>query len=290
MSSAASEATLTCRRVAVTTQLSGTSVQPGSSSPGSEATVTDEPAGSDRCHKVSPAVVAAITRPSVSRKLNRPVTPAARSARTVSASACAGSAPSSSRYRTSAHSRAESTRASRPSSALAGRVAASPATESGHPSTLPLWLNSQQPDVYGATAAVPRSVPSVAERTAASTALALVTLAMSAKDSSPQIGTERRYLAGAGSSGAYQPTPNPSAFTVPYRCLRGAQAWRYRPCGGSMSTERSVTGGPRWARCRHIRSGGSGGKDFPPGSGGSGGVVPPGKHCGRSGSRRRSAA
>ena len=55
---------------------------------------------------------------------------------------------------------------------------------------------------------------------------------MSAKDSSPQIGTGRRYLAGAGSSGAYQPTPNPSAFTVPYRCRRGAQACRYRPCGG----------------------------------------------------------
>ena len=88
-------------------------------------------------------------------------------------------------------------------------------------------------------------MPSVALRTAASTAPALVTLAMSAKDSSPQIGTGRRYLAGAGSSGAYQPTPNPSAFTVPYRCRRGAQAWRYRPCGGSMSSERSVTGGPR---------------------------------------------
>ena len=123
-------------------------------------------------------------------------------------------------------------------------MAASPATESGHPSTLPLWLNSQRPDTYGATAAVPRSVPSVAQRTAASTAPALVTRAMSAKDSSPQIGTGRRYRAGAGSSGAYQPTPNPSAFTVPNRCRRGAQACRYKPCGGSMSNVRSVEGIP----------------------------------------------
>ena len=108
-----------------------------------------------------------------------------------------------------------------------------------------MWLNSQRPDAYGATAATPGSVPAVAQRTAASSAPADVTRATSAKDSSPQIGTARRYLAGSGSPGAYQPTPNPSAFTVPYRCRRGAQACRYRPCGGSMSTERSEADGPR---------------------------------------------
>src|SRR5712691_4795581 len=241
MSGAASSATLTCCGVAVTTEPSGTSVQPGSSSPGSEATTT---AGPDRYHTVSPAAVAAITCPSVSRKLNRPVRPAVRSAPTVSASASAGaigSRPRCSRCRTSAHSRAESTRASNPSSESAGRVAASPAADRGHPSSTPLWLNSHGPDANGATEAVPRSVPAVAQRTAASSAPAVVTRATSAKDSSPQMGTERRYLAGSGSPGAYQPTPNPSAFTVPYRCRRGAQACVYRPCGGSMSTERSVT-------------------------------------------------
>src|SRR3989442_1665108 len=242
MSGAASSATLTCCGVAVTTEPSGTSVQPGSSSHGSEATTT---AGPERYHTVSPAAVAAITRPSVSRKLNRPVRPAERSAPTVSASASAGARPRCSRCRISTHSRAESTRASSPSSESAGNVAASPAADRGHPSSTPLWLNSHGPDANGATEAVLSSVPAVAQRTAASSAPALVTRATSAKDSSPQMGTERRYLAGAGSPGAYQPTPNPSAFTVPYRCRRGAQDCVYRPCGGSMSTERSVTGGPR---------------------------------------------
>ena len=189
--------------------------------------------------------MAAITRPSVSRKLNRPLTPAARTAETVSASASAAPRPNPSRCLISAHSSAESTRASSPSSDPAGSVPASPAAAAGQPSSTPLWLNSQRPDAYGATAAMPGSVPVVAQRTAASTAPDDVTRATSAKDSSPQIGTPRRYLAGSGSSGAYQPTPNPSAFTVPCRCRRGAQACRYRPCGGSMSTERSEAGGPR---------------------------------------------
>src|SRR4029078_12146509 len=49
---AASAATLTCRAVAVTTEPSGTSVQPGSSSPGSEARTTACPDA--RYHRVSP--------------------------------------------------------------------------------------------------------------------------------------------------------------------------------------------------------------------------------------------
>ncbi len=36
--------------------------------------------------------------------------------------------------------------------------------------------------------------------------------------------------------------PNPSAFIVPCRCLRGAHDCRYSPCGGSISTDRSVAG------------------------------------------------
>jgi hypothetical protein len=88
-------------------------------------------------------------------------------------------------------------------------------------------------------------MPEVAERTAASTAVALVTRAMSGSDSSPQIGVPRRYLAGTGSPGAYQPMPKPSALTVPNRCRRGAHDCRYSEWGGSISSDRSDAGGPR---------------------------------------------
>jgi hypothetical protein len=107
-----------------------------------------------------------------------------------------------------------------------------------------LWLNSQGPDANGATADSPSAVPGVALRTAASTAADLVTRARSGSDWSPQIGTARRYLAGTGSPSAYQPMPNPSAFTVPCSCIRGAHDCRYSPSGGSISTDRSGTGGP----------------------------------------------
>ncbi len=108
-----------------------------------------------------------------------------------------------------------------------------------------MWLNSQGPRPNGAAASAPTAVPGVAERTAASTAPDLVTRAMSGSDGSAQIGPPRRYLAGTGSPSAYQPTPNPSAFTVPCRCRRGAHACRYSECGGSMSSDRSGAGGPR---------------------------------------------
>ena len=115
----------------------------------------------------------------------------------------------------------------------------------GQPSSSPLWLNSQAPAPNGAAAASPSAVPAVAERTAARTAEDRVTRAMSGSDGSPQIGADRRYLAGTGSPSAYQPTPNPSAFTVPCRCSRGAHACRYSECGGSISSDRSDAGGPR---------------------------------------------
>ncbi len=72
----------------------------------------------------------------------------------------------------------------------------------------------------------------------------MVTLATSAKEESDQMGAALRYLAGAGSPSAYQPTPNPSALTVPCRCRRGAQAWTRSPCGGSMISDRRLTGSP----------------------------------------------
>src|SRR6516162_10027518 len=100
---------------------------------------------------------------------------------------------------------------------------------SPQPSSLPLWLNSQGPDANGATADSPSAVPGVALRTAARTAADLITRARSDSDGSPQIGTARRYLAGTGSPSAYQPMPNPSAFTVPCSCIRGAHDCRYSP-------------------------------------------------------------
>ena len=106
------------------------------------------------------------------------------------------------------------------------------------------WLFSHNGVIDG----WPDSTAALAGTLDAGSLLALparVTRATSAKDSSPQIGPVCRYLAGTGSPSAYQPMPNPSAFTVPCRCRRGAQDWVYRPCGGSMITERSVAGGPR---------------------------------------------
>ena len=71
-------------------------------------------------------------------------------------------------------------------------MAASPAVASGQPSSVPLWLNSHGPAAYGAAAASTWAVPSVAERTAASSAPVLVTRTRSANDASPHIGTARR--------------------------------------------------------------------------------------------------
>jgi hypothetical protein len=64
-------------------------------------------------------------------------------------------------------------------------------------------------------------VPAVAERTAARIAPLRIVRASSGRFGSVQIGTLRRYRAGVP-SGGNQPTPKPSAFTVPWRCMRGA--------------------------------------------------------------------
>ena len=195
---------------------------------------------------MSPQAVAAIDCPSVSRKLNRPVAPAASTAPIVSDSAAAMERPARSRASASAHRKAESTIASSDSRVAAPpAVSAAAAADAGQPARTPLWLNSHGPDANGAAACSPAAMPAVALRTAASTAADRVTRAISGSDSSAQIGTARRYRAGVGSPSAYQPTPNPSAFTVPWRISRGAHACRYRPCGGSISTAPSAVGGPR---------------------------------------------
>ena len=239
--SAASGRTLTSDGVAVSECRSGTSVHPGWSSPGSDATTTDP--ADRRYQSVSPQAVAAIDVPSVTRKLNRPLPPPASMAVMVAARAVSIAAPAWSHSRTSAHRNAESTIASSESRVLAAGACA--AAESGQPSSRPLWLNSHWSEANGAAACSPTAVPGVASRTAASTAADRVTRARSGSDGSPQIGCPRRYRAGTGSPSAYQPMPNPSALTVPCRCRRGAHACRYSPCGGSISTDRSVAEGPR---------------------------------------------
>ena len=234
--SAASGRTLTCDGVAVSECRSGTSVQPGWSSPGSDATTT---APADRRYQsVSPQAVAAIDVPSVTRKLNRPLPPPASMAVMTAASAVSIVAPAWSHSSTSCHRNAESTIASSESRVRAAGACA--AAESGQPSSRPLWLNSHWSAANGAAACSPPAVRGLASR-----AVDRVTRARSGSDGSPQIGTPRRYRAGTGSPSAYQPMPNPSALTVPCRCRRGAQACRYSPCGGSIRTDRSVAGGPR---------------------------------------------
>ena len=108
------------------------------------------------------------------------------------ASAPPGLSPARSRCSTSAQASAESVRASRPSSSTGGSVAARAAVAPGHPFSRPLWLNSQRSAANGAAAASPGAVPSVAERTAASSARVRVTRARSANEASAQIGPARR--------------------------------------------------------------------------------------------------
>ena len=88
----------------------------------------------------------------------------------------------------SAHSSAESTRASRSSSSSGVSVAASPPAVPGQPTSAPLWLNSQWSAPYGEQADAPGSVPALASRTAASSAPLRVTRVRSANEGSAQIG------------------------------------------------------------------------------------------------------
>ena len=124
--------------LATSSERSGTAVQPGSSSYGSEATTT--PSASARQHSVSPQVVAAIARPSVSSRLSRPPAVDAAS-RTVLPSASAIRSPACSRWCTTSQSSAESDTASIAISSAGASCVVSRAIEVGHPVTAPLWLN-----------------------------------------------------------------------------------------------------------------------------------------------------
>jgi hypothetical protein len=89
-------------------------------------------------------------------------------------------------------------------------------------------------------------MPTVAERTAASTAPDRVCAASAGSAASDQSGAALRYRTGSAPSPGYQATPKPSALTVPPpRMSRGAQAWWARACGASKSNCASGTGVPR---------------------------------------------
>ena len=77
--------------------------------------------------------------------------------------------------------------------------------------------------VNGAAALSSRGMPTVAERTAASTAPELSTGETDANDASPHSGRADRQRTGAARSGAKNPTPQPSAFSSP-RCWRRGPA------------------------------------------------------------------
>ncbi|SCL56411.1 hypothetical protein GA0070617_3233 [Micromonospora yangpuensis] len=157
---------------------------------GSEASSTaPSPARTDSAW---PATLATTCRPSVNNRFSRDPGAAAATAATVSATARAGSSPARSRCRTSAQSRAASVGASSVSRSVTGRSPANPATESGHPRTTPLWLNNQGPSANGAAAVSSTGMPTVADRTAASTPPAVVTAANSANVVSVQNGCARR--------------------------------------------------------------------------------------------------
>jgi hypothetical protein len=78
-----------------------------------------------------------------------------------------------------------------------------------------LWLNSHLPVLKGAQAASIMGIPTVAERTAASTAPLRTSVASAANVASVHNGTARRYRIGVMAPSGYQPAPKPSALIVP---------------------------------------------------------------------------
>lgn len=148
--------------------------------------------GSARYQRVSPQAVAVMVSPLVRSRLSREPGAAAATSTTVSASAWPSVSPPRNRARTSAHTNAESLRASIVSSSAAGSEPVSGSSERGQSATAPLWLNSQVPAAYGAAAASASAPARVASRTAASSARLRTTRARSAKDRSAQMGPARR--------------------------------------------------------------------------------------------------
>jgi hypothetical protein len=226
---------------------------PGVESPGVEARDADAPdAGVPDVEKMDrawPYTVAAIVSPSVSSRLRRDPGAAAETSPTTEDNASPGVAPARRRTRISAHSSALSVGASRVSRSRGGIRQARAAALSGQPTILPLWLNSQRSKRNGAAADSVTGMPTVAERTAASTALECVAEANAGRSASVHSGRHRRYRSGFEAFKGNQPTPKPSALMVPPpRMSWGAHACRESECGDVNSRSASGIGGPRYAR------------------------------------------
>jgi len=166
---------------------SGSSIQRGSSSYGSDATTT-EPSRSTR-NSGSPTQVAAIAEPSVASRVRRPP-PTVCTARTASRSPVDSGEPDSHRAAASPKTNAESTGADASAmsyvrSARAFRAAVQSARR-------PLWLNSQRCAVNGVAHDSSGPHPGDAERTAAMMHPLVIVGARDPKEASLQIDCARR--------------------------------------------------------------------------------------------------
>ena len=149
--------------------------------------------------------------------------------------------PRASRSRAIAQSSAESVGASSRASAPGRGPRPVADATAGQPATAPLWLNSHGPDRNGAAAACPPGIPTVADRTAASSAPRADHPGQVGEGLvAPRSGRPRGAAPAPATPSTYQPTPNPSAFTTPCCWRRGAHDWRTSECGGSVSSSPSA--------------------------------------------------
>src|SRR6202012_496067 len=101
--------------------------------------------------------------------------------------------------------------------------------------TPPLCNSSHRPSVNGAVALASIGIPTVADRTAATTQLLRSAGAMESKETSPHNGAALRHRRGVAPS--KKPTPQPSAFIRPCFCRRGAYDCTHKPYGGVNTSE-----------------------------------------------------
>ncbi|EIV58146.1 hypothetical protein MA3A0930S_0322 [Mycobacteroides abscessus 3A-0930-S] len=105
---------------------------------------------------------------------------------------------------------------------------------------------SHVPSVKGAAAVSSMGIPTLADRTAATTHPLRSTGATEAKDASPHSGRALRHRRDAPS--AKNPAPQPSAFTSPCFWRRGEYDCTTSPCGGSSMSEDNERGAPSQPR------------------------------------------
>src|SRR5262249_21760575 len=106
--------------------------------------------------------------------------------------------------------------------------------------------NNHRPSVNGAVALASIGIPTVAERTAATTQWLCSAGATDSNDTSPHSGAALRQRRGVSPS--KNPTPQPSAFIRQCFCRRGAYDCTRRPNGGSSTNEDTLTSAPSQPR------------------------------------------